>query len=175
MDGVGVGVGILGILGVEVGSFTLRLRNPGTLAVALPLRSTSKSCTRKFNVIFSQSSWLEWLNYTLMPFLMVSRSSFNAESFIVMTTGRAPSLLGVATTEVRFLGIGVSVWVGGSVVALKLPQALLPVALFSASPRPDFFRLSFFFFFFFFLTSYGGKRVHIKGIPAQSFHNVGSF
>ena len=32
-------------------------------------------------------------------------NSFSAKLFIIVTTGRTPSLLGVATTKVRFLGI----------------------------------------------------------------------
>ena len=54
--------------------------------------------------------------------------AFSAERFIITTTGRAPSLLGEATTQVRFLGIWVSVWVGRSVAAVKPPQVVLPVA-----------------------------------------------
>ena len=43
----------------------------------------------------------------------------------------------------RFLGIGVSVWVGGSVANVKQPQAVLPtknpaLTLLPASPRPIF-------------------------------------
>ena len=70
-------------------------------------------------------------------------NSFSAKRFIIITSGRAPSLLGVATTKVRFLGIWVSVWVGGSVAAVKPPQAVLPakkitLTLLPASPRPIF-------------------------------------
>ena len=44
----------------------------------------------------------------------------------IITTGRAPSLIGVATTKVRFLAIGMSVRVGRSVAAVKSPRAVLP-------------------------------------------------
>ena len=62
------------------------------------------------------------------------------KALIIMTAGKAPS---VAATKVRFLGIGVSVWVGGSVTTVKLPQAVLPtknltLTLLPASPRPIF-------------------------------------
>ena len=57
-----------------------------------------------------------------------SFNSFSAKRFIIGTTGRAPSLLGVVTTKVRFLGIWVSVWLGCSVAAVKPPQAVLPAA-----------------------------------------------
>ena len=45
---------------------------------------------------------------------------------IIITTSKAPSLFWVATTKMRFLGIWVSVWVGGSVAEVKQPQAVSP-------------------------------------------------
>ena len=40
-----------------------------------------------------------------VTFYDICINSFSAKQFIIITTGKAPSLLGVATTKVRFLGI----------------------------------------------------------------------
>ena len=74
-----------------------------------------------------------WIEVTATPSQLFTKrvqvfNSFSAKRFIIITTGRAPSLLGVATTKVRFLGIWVSVWVGHSVADVKPPQAVLPAA-----------------------------------------------
>ena len=45
---------------------------------------------------------------------------------IIITACKALSPFWAGTTKVRFLGIWVSVWVGGSVADVKQPQAVLP-------------------------------------------------
>ena len=45
---------------------------------------------------------------------------------IIISGGKVPSLFWVGTTKVRFLGIWVSVWVGGSVANVKQRQVVLP-------------------------------------------------
>ena len=63
------------------------------------------------------------------------------QALIIITASKAPSPFWAGTTKVRFLGIWVSVWVGGSVANVKQPQAVLPaknltLTLLVASPRP---------------------------------------
>ena len=56
-------------------------------------------------------------------FIAYSINCFISKQFIIITTGTAPSLSGVATTKVRFLGIWQCVGVGSSAAAVN-PQAL---------------------------------------------------
>ena len=55
----------------------------------------------------------------------------------IITTGRAPNLLGVVATKVRFLAIGMSVQIGRSVAAVKSPRAVLPAKKITLTLLPD--------------------------------------